>query len=57
MSFFSSENLLREKNHFSEKCDSIIGGMALFNDICLKTMYYYLQCNIEEDSKGYTNSD
>ena len=55
--FFSSENLLREKNHFSEKCDSIIGGMALFNDICLKTMYYYLQCNIEEDSKGYTNSE
>ena len=34
--------------------NSLIAGMAVFNNICLKTMYFYLQCSIKERNKGYT---
>lgn len=55
-SYFPSTNLWKEADSLKANV-SLLEGMAVFNDICLKTMYFYLQCNIEERKKGYTKKE
>lgn len=56
-SYYPSEKLLRESTSLFEKSSALLGGMAVFNNMCLKTMYYYLQQNIKEVNKGYTSDE
>ena len=48
---------MKESTSLFEKNSALLGGMAVFNNMCLKTMYYYLQQNIKEVNKGYTSDE
>lgn len=53
-SYFPAKDLLTDSEDCFEIRNSLVEGMADFNRICLKTMYFYLQYNLSDRSRGYT---
>lgn len=55
--YYPAERFNKQKDFELNKRISLVGGMAIFNVICMKTMYYYLQRNISENNRGYTRDE